>query len=93
MTMLLLIGGCALVALSLLSVSVQLVLSLRPLVRYPEDRHLLPRMESNYICFPDWMMRRDWSFRIAIWIGERFNGGRYCFTVDRNKHGQGWPTV
>jgi hypothetical protein len=91
--MLLLIGGCALVALSLIVVSIGLILSLRRLVRFPEDRHLLPRMEHNYICFPDWVMRHGWSFRLAIYIGERFNYGQYCFTVDRNKNGNHWPTI
>ena len=56
---------------------------------YPEDEHKLPRMEGNYICFPDWCHRLklpgDALFRLCAWIGETFNDGRYCFTVSRNK--------
>jgi hypothetical protein len=96
--MILLLIGCALVALSLIVVSISAYCIAAKPPRFPEDRHLLPRMENDYICFPDWVMRHDWSFRVAIYIGERFNAGQYCFTVDRNKSdraqvGDHWPLI
>ena len=51
--------------------------------------HKLPRMEHGYICYPDWLYRlqtrRDWLFRLCAWIGDTFNDGCYCFTVDCKK--------
>ena len=60
-------------------------------LRYPLDAHRLPRVEGNYICFPDWMRRVpfDLGWRVGAWIGETFNAGRYCFTVDRNREPEG----
>jgi hypothetical protein len=55
---------------------------------YPRDAHKLPRMEGNYICFPHWCWRNDLAFRVCVWIGDTFNGERYCFTVDRNRDPQ-----
>ena len=57
----------------------------RRMLLYPEDAHRLPYMDGPYICFPYWCWTNRVAARIAIWIGETFNGGRYCFTVDRNK--------
>lgn len=54
-------------------------------MEYPQDAHLLPYMDRGWICYPDWAWRNDIASRICIWIGETFNKGNYCFTVDRNK--------